>query len=115
MAGGHAKTVSRIGTTLRKISARLTQHLTMMQKVKGLQADRRWHVYTPDESPDAKYLVEQLAKADEVLKSSVYHPPMGRKFALRVTLITPMRLAGCSRPLAVKSQRSFTARSAQCG
>ena len=51
-----------------------------LQKVKGLQADRRWHVFdTPRETPDAKYLVEQLAKADEVLKAirAANHPWAG--------------------------------------
>ena len=41
-----------------------------LQKVKALESDRRWHVFdTPRDVETAKYLVTQLAKADEVLKS----------------------------------------------
>ncbi|QNI58138.1 DNA helicase [Synechococcus sp. BIOS-U3-1] len=59
-----------------------------LQKVKGLQSDRRWHVFdTPRDNPDAKYLVEQLAKADDVLKSlrACSHPWAGGLIVARDT------------------------------
>ena len=41
-----------------------------LQMVKALESDRRWHVFdTPRDVSTAKYMVEQLHKADEVLKS----------------------------------------------
>ena len=45
-----------------------------LSKVKALEADRRWHVFdTPRDVDSAKYLLEQLAKADEALKSIRAH------------------------------------------
>ena len=39
-----------------------------LTKVRSLEADRRWHVFdTPRDVDTAKYLVEQLSKADEAL------------------------------------------------
>lgn len=59
-----------------------------LQKVKTLQSDRRWHVFdTPKDTPEAKYLVEQLFKADEVLKAlrHVSHPWAGGLIVARDT------------------------------
>lgn len=59
-----------------------------LSKVKALESDRRWHVFdTPRDVETAKYLVTQLAKADEVLKSirSNAHPWAGGLIVARDT------------------------------
>jgi superfamily II DNA or RNA helicase len=59
-----------------------------LQFVRSLEADRRWHVFdTPRDTDKAEYLLTQLAKADEVLRSlrATTHPWAGGLIVARDT------------------------------